>query len=65
MVRELLEYQNSNGHGVTVFHAPSEGLQHAHITYKFNPKKSPTKNDKADIKKAMKTIFAEVAVPDG
>lgn len=57
LVGDIRAYRNKNGHGIKVFHAPSEGIHHAHITYDRNPASDLTKNDKSELKFQLKRIF--------
>ena len=57
-VREVRAYRNPNNHGFNVFHAPSEGIHHAHIQFAISPDNLLTRNDKNELKFALEKIFS-------
>ena len=53
----LRDIRSKNGARFAITHKPDEGVHHAHIC--FVPSEEFTKNDKAELKKAIKDHFSE------
>lgn len=59
-VRDVRRFRNPNNHGFYLVHEPAEGEHHVHICYHVSPGTQMTKNDKNELKLALKRIFSDV-----
>lgn len=63
LTRKVRAIKIAAGHGLSVYHAPHEGIHHAEITYEpGQPAQKIRKNERADLRLRLQRVFGTIVL---